>query len=45
MDADIDAAIAEAVNAMGLTELKDKQKEAVVSFVKGHDTFVALPTG
>ena len=26
-------------------KLKDKQEEAILSFVQGHDTFVFLPTG
>lgn len=42
---DAEAAIAEATSEMGLQELKKKQKEAVLTFVEGHDTFVALPTG
>ena len=37
--------IAEALAVLGLKELKEKQKEAVMTFVQGHDTFVALPTG
>ena len=42
---DATTAITEAMNAIGLTELKEKQKEAVMTFIQGHDTFVALPTG
>jgi len=38
-------AIESAVLTMGLMPLKDKQLEAVKSFVSGKDTFVALPTG
>jgi len=34
-----------AVLTMGLMPLKDKQLEAVQSFVSGKDTSVALPTG
>ena len=29
---------------MGLTELKEKQKQAIVTFIQGQDTFVALLT-
>ena len=29
----------------GFPELKDKQKEAIFSFLQGHDIFVLLPTG
>ena len=42
---DVETAIKEAMNAIGLTELKEKQKEAITMFVQGHDTFVVLPTG
>ena len=30
---------------LGYENLKEKQLEAVVSFMEGYDTFVALPTG
>ena len=30
---------------LGVTALKDKQKEAIHNFVRGHDCFVILPTG
>ena len=33
------------MNEMGLTELKEKQKETIMKFVRGHDTLVALPNG
>ena len=26
-------------------KLKEKQEEAILSFIQGHDTFVSLPTG
>ena len=42
---DAETAIAEALAVLGFKELKEKQKEAVMAFVQGHDTFVALPTG
>ena len=41
----LDRAIEEARNQLGFNELKDKQLEAIVSFVGGQDTFVLLPTG
>ena len=37
-------AIAAAEEAMDVT-LKDKQREAVVGFMKGSDVFVSFPTG
>ena len=30
---------------LGIHKLKDKQMEAISSFVQGNDTFVSLPTG
>ena len=30
---------------LGYRELKHKQTKAILSFVQGNDTFVALPTG
>lgn len=41
----MDAAIAESSKRLGIDYLKEKQLEAISSFVKGHDTFVSLPTG
>lgn len=38
-------AISESAKQLGLEKLKEKQLEAVSSFVRGHDTFVSLPTG
>ena len=37
--------ISESAKQLGLQKLKEKQLEAVSSFVQGHDTFVSLPTG
>ena len=37
-------ALAAAVKKMGLASLKDKQVEAILSFVGGKDVFVSLPT-
>ena len=35
----------EVAGEMGFTSLRDKQKEAILAFVKGRDVFVSLPTG
>ena len=35
----------ESARRLGYDGLKDKQLEAIVSFLQGNDTFVALPTG
>ena len=42
---DIEAAIAQALERIGFSELRPKQKLAVRSFVEGNDVFVSLPTG
>lgn len=42
---DVYAAIQKSGLALGYAELKDKQVEAMTSFLKGKDTFVSLPTG
>ena len=34
-----------AASKLGISSLKDKQREAITSFVDGHDVFVSLPTG
>ncbi len=41
---DVQAAVAESASMLG-KELKDKQLEAITSFVEGNDIFVSLPTG
>ncbi len=41
----IDGAILYAKQRLGLAYLKDLQMEAMKSFAKQQDTFVALPTG
>ena len=41
----VERALSEATRKLSFDELKSKQKEAVVSFVSGKDTFVVLPTG
>ena len=35
----------ESAKHLGYEDLKDKQIEAVTTFLDGHDTFVSLPTG
>jgi bloom syndrome protein len=40
----IDYAVDEASIKLGVT-LKDKQREAIVTFMSGRDVFVSLPTG
>ena len=42
---DLGKVIRESAGKLGFTSLKEKQTEAVLSFLKGRDTFVALPTG
>ena len=37
--------IQEGMQKLGLSYLKDKQGEAVETFLRGEDTVVALPTG
>ena len=37
-------AMTESAKLFGV-KLKDKQEEAILSFIQGHDTFVSLPTG
>ena len=42
---DIQAAIINAADCMQFSPLKEKQMEAIFSFMLGTDTFVCLPTG
>ena len=35
----------EVAGEMGFASLRDKQKEAILGFMKGRDVFVSLPTG
>lgn len=39
------AALKESMHLLGITALKEKQHEAIMSFLGGKDTFVSLPTG
>ena len=41
----MEAAIASSCAMMGVAELKEKQKDAIKSFVEGNDVLVILPTG
>ena len=42
---DVCTAVRFAMDQLGVSTLKDKQKEAIHNFVRGHDCFVILPTG
>ena len=33
------------LQSIGIRQLKDKQEEAILTFLRGKDTFVSLPTG
>ena len=44
-DNDVETIIRDCGSRLGYTGLKSKQIEAITEFVKGKDTFVALPTG
>ena len=41
---DVCTAVRFAMDQLGVSTLKDKQKEAIHNFVRGHDCFVILPT-
>lgn len=41
----LEEAIASAAKTMGYSELRPKQREAIVEFIGGKDVFVSLPTG
>jgi len=40
-----EAAVRESMHLLGVASLKNKQKEAIMSYLQGNDTFVSLPTG
>ena len=42
---DPEEAVKESMRLLGIEYLKEKQQEAVMSFLDGKDTFVSLPTG
>ena len=42
---ELEDAISTAAVEMSIKELKDKQRQAILTFVRGQDTFVSLPTG
>ena len=43
--ASVKDAVRDAVLKLGYLNLKEKQHEVILSFVKGNDVFVSLPTG
>lgn len=43
--ATVQEAISHSMEVMAITSLKAKQHEAILSFLKGKDVFVSLPTG
>ena len=45
MSADLEARLESAAWVIGVSELKDEQRKVVLSFVRGNDVFVSLPTG
>ena len=42
---DAEDAVRESMHLLGVDTLKEKQEEAIMSFLQGNDTFVSLPTG
>ena len=40
-----DEVISEVLREIGAASLKEKQREALLTFLSGRDTFVVLPTG
>ena len=42
---DLNSALSQILKEMGIVQLKDKQREAVIALLGGWDTFVVLPTG
>ena len=45
MDLQLIDAVENVAKEMGYTVLHDKQKEAILGFLRGRDIFVSLPTG
>ena len=43
--ASVENAVRDAVLKLGYLNLKEKQREVILRFVKGNDVFVSLPTG
>ena len=41
---EVETAISDSLREVGIERIKDKQKEAILAFVSGRDTFVVLPT-
>ena len=44
-DGDLERIIRDCGSRLGYTNLKNKQIEAITSFIEGKETFIALPTG
>ena len=42
---EVEAALKAATATLVVAELRDKQREAIESFVSGKDVFVTVPTG
>ena len=42
---EIELVLEDVAKELGFPSLKSKQKDAIVAFVLGNDTFVSLPTG
>ena len=42
---EVETAISDSLREIGIERIKDKQKEAILAFISGRDTFVVLPTG
>ena len=42
---DVESALSSVVAKLGYVQLKEEQKDAILSFVSGKDVFVSLPTG
>ena len=45
MDAELKEIVSAAVGALGYDSIKPEQEIALLSFLRGHDVFVSLPTG
>ena len=45
MDVELKGIVSSAVGALGYDSIKPEQEIALLSFLRGHDVFVSLPTG
>ena len=41
----VEDALQEAVKKLGYSEVREKQREAILHFVQGKDIFISIPTG